>query len=121
MSDKTIHSEASKLLKHPKVAPWIEYYQKNVEDFIEQEINYSVNDAFQELEELQYLSMQSSKTYNVTIKAIENKCKLKKLLTDKIDISGGACVQMGTIEVDSGSLMFKIGEPANENPATANT
>ena len=31
MSNDTIHSEASKLLKHPKVAPWIEYYQNNLD------------------------------------------------------------------------------------------
>lgn len=119
MSDKAINVEASKMLKNPNVTLWIEYYQRNVQDFINEEIMYSTNDAFQELEELQKKSMSSSKTYNIAMKAIENKCKLKGLFTDKVEVSGGATVQMGSVEVDGSALTLKIGEPANEKDNTA--
>lgn len=119
MSDKAINVEASKMLKNPNVTLWIEYYQGNVQDFINEEIMYSTNDAFQELEELQKKSMNSSKTYNIAMKAIENKCKLKGLFTDKVEVSGGTTVQMGSVEVDGSALILKIGEPANEKNNTA--
>lgn len=121
MSDKAINVEASKMLKNPNITLWIEHYQKNVQDFIDEEIMYSTNDAFQELEELQQKSMSSSKTFNIAMKAIENKCKLKGLFTDKVEVSGGATVQMGSVEIDGNALTLKIGEPANEKDNTAST
>lgn len=121
MSDKAINVEASKMLKNPNITLWIEHYQKNVQDFIDEEIMYSTNDAFQELEELQQKSMTSSKTFNIAMKAIENKCKLKGLFTDKVEVSGGATVQMGSVEIDGNALTLKIGEPANEKDDTAST
>lgn len=121
MSDKAINVEASKMLKNPNITLWIEHYQKNVQDFINEEIMYSTNDAFQELEELQQKSMTSSKTFNIAMKAIENKCKLKGLFTDKVEVSGGATVQMGSVEIDGNALTLKIGEPANEKDDTAST
>lgn len=121
MSDKAINVEASKMLKNPNITLWIEYYQGNVQDFINEEIMYSTNDAFQELEELQQKSMRSSKTYNIAMKAVENKCKLKGLFTDKVEVSGGATVQMGSVEIDGSTLNLKIGEPANEKDDTAST
>ncbi len=121
MSDKAINVEASKMLKNPNITLWIEHYQKNVQDFIDEEIMYSTNDAFQELEELQQKSMSSSKTFNIAMKAIENKCKLKGLFTDKVEVSGGATVQMGSVEIDGNALTLKIGEPANEKDDTAST
>lgn len=119
MSNDAINVEASKMLKHPKITLWLEYYQGNVQDFINEEIMYSTNDAFKELEELQQKCMGSSKTYNIAMKAIENKCKLKGLFTDKVEVSGGATVQMGSVEVDGNALTLKIGEPANEKDNTA--
>lgn len=121
MSDKAINVEASKMLKNPNITLWIEHYQKNVQNFIDEEIMYSTNDAFQELEELQQKSMTSSKTFNIAMKAIENKCKLKGLFTDKVEVSGGATVQMGSVEIDGNALTLKIGEPANEKDDTAST
>lgn len=121
MSDKAINVEASKMLKNPNITLWIEHYQKNVQDFIDEEIMYSTNDAFQELEELQQKSMSSSKTFNIAMKAIENKCKLKGLFTDKVEVSGGATVQMGSVEIDGNALTLNIGEPANEKDDTAST
>lgn len=121
MSDKAINVEASKMLKNPNITLWIEHYQKNVQDFIDEEIMYSTNDAFQELEELQQKSMTSSKTFNIAMKAIENKCKLKGLFTDKVEVSGGATVQMGSVEIDGNALTLKIGEPVNEKDDTAST
>lgn len=115
MSDKAINVEASKMLKNPNVTLWIEYYQGNVQNFINEEIIYSTNDAFQELEELQKKSMSSSKTYNIAMKAIENKCKLKGLFKDQIEVSGGATVQMGSVEINGIPLELKIGDSPDDN------
>lgn len=117
MSAKAINVEASKMLKNPNITLWIEHYQKNVQNFIDEEIMYSVNDAFQELEELQKKSMDSSKTFNVALKAIENKCKLKGLFTDKVEVSGTAAVQMGSVEIDGNILTLNIGESASGSEA----
>lgn len=119
MQGKTINVEASNMLKHPNITLWLNHYQKNVQEFLDAEINYSVDDAFREFEEMQAKCMNSTKTYNMAMKAIENKCKLKGLFTDKVEVSGGATVQMGSVEVDGSALTLKIGEPANEKDNTA--
>ncbi len=116
MKANSITVEASKLLKCPNITLWLDYYRKNLQEFIDEEINYSVNDAFEEFEELQVKSMESPKTYGVAMKAIENKCKLKGLFTDKMEISAGAVVQMGSVEVDGVELELNIGDsPDDEN------
>lgn len=120
MSKKAINVEASKMLKNPNIALWIDYYQKNLEEHINTEIIYSADDAFQELEELQRRCMYSSKTYNIAMKAIENKCKLKGHMKDVPAMTNSVVMNMGNIEVDGESLKFNVGEAvddkASENP-----
>lgn len=77
--DSTIWSEASKLLNHPNVAPWVLYYEGNQQEVIEKEINYVVNDAFEEFQEIQNRAMKSDKLLGVAVKAVVEKAKLKGL------------------------------------------
>ncbi|MCD7739901.1 MAG: terminase small subunit [Candidatus Gastranaerophilales bacterium] len=121
MKANSITVEASKLLKNPNVTLWVEYYRENVQNIINEEIEYSVNDAFEELEELQTKSMESLKTYGVAMKAIENKCKLKGLFTDKVEVSGGATVQMGSIEVNGVPLELNIGDSPDDSESNTDT
>jgi len=114
MSPASINVEASKLLKNPKISLWIDYYRKNVQDYIEEEINYTIDDAFQEFEDLQQKCMKSSKTYGLALKAIENKCKLKGHYKDCAVNISGPTVQMGSVEIDGKELKLNIGEGVNE-------
>lgn len=112
-SDNTITVEACRLLKNPNITPWLDKYSKNIQEHIEEEIKYSINDAFEELNTLQKLSMLRSKTYSIAMKAIENKCKLKGLFQDKIELSGPT-VQMSTVEVNGVPLELNVGEGVKE-------
>lgn len=94
MSKEAINVEASKMLKHPKVALWIEYAKKNVQENIQDEIRYTINDAFRELNELKDLALKSLDKYGnpkieSAIKVIENKCRLKGYYKDKMQVTGG--------------------------------
>ncbi len=88
-TNKTVWENASKFFKRTKVIPWVKYYEENQQKVIDEEIKYSIKDAFEELNDLQKKSISSSKTYNIAMKAIENKCRLKGLFLDKVQVSGG--------------------------------
>jgi phage terminase small subunit len=109
MKDKTVWEEASKMLNHPKVAPWIEYHQKNQQEVIKEELNYTALDAFKEFQEMQELAKQSSKNYGNAIKCIENKAKLAGLFKERLELSGGTVVQMGEVKVADVQLSFEVG------------
>lgn len=47
MSDDTIKTEAHRLLKNKKVAQWIEALEKNKNDVVKKEFEYSVKMRFQ--------------------------------------------------------------------------
>ena len=120
MKSESIAVEANRLLKNPNITLWIDAFEKDIQQTIEQEIKYTINDAFKELQEIQEKSMNSSKTYNVAMKAIENKCKLKGLFTDNLNVTGGATVTMGEITTGDTTLTFKIGND-NANNSSENT
>lgn len=123
MSDAAISVEASKLLNHPKIALWIDYYKKRAGAVINKEFDYTAIDAMKEYTELQKLSMNSSKTYHVAKGCIDGKCKISGL--DKSDsLTANVVVNMGNVEVDGKSFEFKVGnEPDDntENTASENT
>ena len=85
-SPQVVNSEASELLKNPKVSPWIDKFMTNSQEVIEEEFKYSVQDAFNELNDLQKRCKKSAKTYNVEKGCIETKCKLAGLMTEKHQI-----------------------------------
>ena len=85
-TDKTVWENASKLLKHTKVIPWVEHYDKNIQTTIQEEINYTKVDAMREYEDLQKRCSASSKTYNVEKGCIDGKCKLAGLITEKHEL-----------------------------------
>lgn len=81
MKDNSVWSEASKLLKNPKVAPWVEYYESNQKKTITDELNYTAKDCFAELKKLQKLAIKSkdrngNPNINSAIKAVELKGKI---------------------------------------------
>ena len=89
MSIEAINTEASKLLKNPKVTLWIKQFKANAQQTIEEEFKYTVQDAYRELNDLQERCKISSKTYNVEKGCIDTKCKLAGLMVEKHQISTG--------------------------------
>ena len=88
MTNEAVHTEASKLIKNPKVALWIKRATKNVEEVIKDEIKYSALDCFNELEEMKKLALccvdkSGNPNVNSAIKTIELKGKLAGHFIDK--------------------------------------
>lgn len=82
-NEATISSEVNKLLKNPKITLWLERMEANKQKVVQEEFNYTVKDAFDELIDLQSRCRKSSKTYNVEKSCIDTKCKLAGLLVDR--------------------------------------
>jgi len=122
----TAYVEASKLLKHPKITPWIDYYKQVMKDHIANEIKYSIDDAFTEFEEMKLIALQSTDQWgrpNVQAanKAIEMKCKLKALMSDDTINNNSITMQMGDVEVDGIPLRFNIGDDTDAECKTETT
>lgn len=87
MADKSIDVEVSRLLKNPKVSQWLNHYQSNAQEVIEEEFEYTVKEAFAELNDLMDRCKRSFKTYNVEKSCIDTKCKIAGLMKDKVEHS----------------------------------
>lgn len=107
--------EASRLLKNPKIALWLDFYRQTMKEHIEQEIKYTVDDAFKEYDDLKIIALESVDQYgrpNVAAanKAVEMKCRLKNLMADDSAINNSVVVQMGKVEVDGNALELEVGD-----------
>lgn len=109
-SEATIWKEASKLFSDPKVIPWINYYEKNVQKHFEDEIKYSRSDLFEELERIRAKTEDSTKTVGIALKAVELKAKASGLLKDVTDNTTKVVVNMGTVQKDGKPIEFNVGE-----------
>lgn len=124
----TCYVEASRLLKNPKITLWLNHIKKTQKEYIENEIKYTINDAFKEFEELKIIALESVDQYgrpNVSAanKAVEMKCKLKGLMSDEAQVNNNVVVQMGEVEVNGNTLELMIGEDIagqNEKEADCN-
>lgn len=119
-SEKTIYEEASKLLKHPKITPWIEYYGESLQDYQEKEIRYTRQDFFNELDRIR-AKTEDTKNVSVALKAIELKGKAAGHLKDKVEFEGKTVVQMESIEVDGEQVSFDVGSDTNEAETSENS
>ncbi len=82
MKPNTVWKEASKLLNNPKVAPWIKYYKENAAETAKDEIDYSLQKAFSEANELLLMALEPQGKYKepnipTALKAFELKNRLK--------------------------------------------
>lgn len=94
MSEKAISVEASRLLKNPKVALWIEYAKQQTQEVFKDEIKYSAKDCFDELAEVQARAKKDKGNYTQEIKAIELKGKLAGHFVDKHQVTGGGLAEV---------------------------
>ena len=60
---ENIHSAASKLLKNAKVAPWIELMRKNAQEIAVDELNYTIKDCFEELDDVRLRAKKDKGNY----------------------------------------------------------
>ena len=110
---------ASKLLKNPKIVLWVNYYKKSIAKHIESEIKYSVDDAFNECEELKIIALESKDkvgrpNVSAAIKAVETKIKLKGLLKEEAILNNSVIVKMGEVEIDGVPFDLEIGNSSDE-------
>lgn len=106
---------ASKLLKNPKIVLWVNYYKKSIAKHIENEIKYSVDDAFNECEELKIIALESKDkvgrpNISAAIKAVETKIKLKGLLKEEAILNNSIIMKMDNVEIDGIPLDLNIGD-----------
>lgn len=107
--------EASRLLKNPNISLWLQYFRQVQREHLEQEIKYSVDDAFREFDDLKTIALESkdkngNPNINGACKAVEMKVKLKGLLQDDAQVQNSIVVNMNDVEVDGIPLELKIGE-----------
>ena len=119
MSTAAIYVEASKFFKNPKITLWLEYYKQNTEKAVQEELNYSALDYFNDCEELKLIAFecrdrQGNPNVSAAIKADENKAKVCGLLKDQI-IHSGNVTQMPSVVVNGEELVLNIGEGVEEN------
>lgn len=111
--------EGSKLLKNPKITLWIEHFKKTMQEHIENEIKYTVDDAFRECDELKMIALESKDKDgrpNVAAanKAVEMKIKLKGLMNDDAAVNNSIVMQMGDVEIDGKPFEINIGDTVND-------
>ena len=91
---ENIHSAASKLLKHTKVAPWIELMKQNAQKIAVEELNYTIKDCFEELDDVRLRAKKDKGNYNQELKAIELKGKLAGHFVDKHQVNAGGLAEV---------------------------
>lgn len=113
--------EASRLLRNPNITLWLKHLDNVRKEHIENSIRYSIDDAFNECEDMKIIALESlDKDGRPNIaaanKAIEMKCKLKGLLKEEAQVNNQVVVQMGDVEVDGVPLELNIGDNPNGEP-----
>ena len=121
-NENTIYKEACKFFKNPKITPWIEYYEKSLQEYNENEIRYTRKEFMDELDRIRSKTEDNSKTVGIALKAVELKGKASGLLKDNLELSGGTTVHMGSIEVGGKQMQFNIGSnnATNTNESSGN-
>ena len=128
MSDNAIYVEASRFFSDPKIALWVNQYQRNTQKTIQEELNYDAKKHFEELNELKGMALncfdkQGNPNINAAIKTTELKGKLAGLYNqDKEELSNNTINVMGTITLDGEKLKFNVGEDVEDgNSASGNS
>lgn len=126
MSDKAVYVEASRFFSNPKIALWLEQYQINTQQTIQEELDYDAKKHFAELNELKDIALNSydrngNPNINAAIKTAELKGKLAGLYNnqDKEEASGNIVNVMGTITLDGKKLDFQVGEDVEDGTDSA--
>lgn len=123
---ETCWKEATKLLNNPLIIPYIEFYEKQYIQASMHDVRYSVQDAFNELNEIYETAMEAVDKSGIpqlsnAIKAVELKCKLKGYGKENIELNSEVTV-MPSVKIGGKNLVFDVGENAeNDSGADNNT
>lgn len=115
MKSNTIWKEASRLLKHPHVAPWLEYLGKNVSEVVAEDLKYSVKQAINEADELLLMALENQgKNDEPNLQAALKAFELKNRLAGNFEADnkqGATNVNtMGTVLVDGNAISLNVGK-----------
>ena len=116
MNANSIYVEASRLMKNPKIAPWIAYIEESTQKVAREELNYSIRDCFDEVDEMKKIALDcldksGNPNINAAIKAVELKGKLAGHFDKEIkDQASGTVTVMGDVTIDGQELNFNVGE-----------
>ena len=118
MKTASIYVEASKFFKNPKITLWMEYYKRNTQNAVQEELNYTALDYFNDCEEMKLIALECRDKFgnpnvSAALKADENKAKVAGLLKDQI-IHSGEVIQMPSVVVNGKELELNVGDGINE-------
>ena len=125
MSDAAIQVEASRFFSNPKIALWLDKYQQNTQQTIQEELDYDAKKHFDELNELKGIALNSfdrngNPNINAAIKTAELKGKLVGLYNqEKEELNSGIVNVMGAITLDGKKLNFNVGEDVEDANSSA--
>lgn len=120
MSDNACYVEASRFFSDPKIALWLNQYQKNTQKTIQEELDYDAKKHFDELNELKSIALNcfdknGNPNVNAAIKTTELKGKLAGLYNPEKEDEGNSIVNvMGAITLDGKKIDFKVGEEVDD-------
>ena len=119
MKASSVWVEASRLLKNPKVALWIEYYRQNQKETILDEFKYTQAQAFNEIDEMLIIALKELGKNNTP-----NLSAATKLLDMKNRLAGNyekdnqqkalQVTTMGSVLVDGLPVLPEVGTDIEE-------
>lgn len=115
MNDNSVYVESSRFFSSPKISLWLEYYNKNVTESLQNKLNYNALQHFEELNEMKTAAMKAkdrnmNPNVAVALKAVELKGKLAGLYSDNDNSESSNFTVMGDIKIDGKSLNYKVGD-----------
>ena len=110
----TLYKEASNFFHHPKIIPWLKHYQNNTAKTIQEELNYSAKEHFDELNNLKELALNCmDRNYNpdvkTMLKAEELKGKLAGFYKNDEEQTVSNVTVMNDIKLDGETIKLKVG------------
>lgn len=114
----TLYKEASKFFNSPMITPWLKLYQDNTAKTIQEELNYSAREHFNELNNLKELAYRCTDKYlnpdvKTMLKAEELKGKLAGLYKNDTEEVVSNVTVMNDIKLDGETIKLKVGSDVN--------
>jgi len=119
----TLYKEASKFFNSPKITPWLNYYRNNTSKTIQEELNYTAREHFNELNNLKELALNCTDKYfnpdvKTMLKAEELKGKLAGFYKNDNDEVISNVTVMNDIKLDGKTVKLKVGSDVTSSGAS---
>lgn len=122
----TLYKEASKFFNSPKIIPWLKHYQENTAKTIQEELNYTARQHFDELNNLKNLALncldkQCNPDVKTMLKAEELKGKLAGFYKNDTEETVSNITVMNDIKLDGETIKLKVGSDVRDiSPSAQN-